>query len=200
MFTMKKFAILAAVGFIASSTISCGDDDKDEDNTKPPITFGDGWAKQKNVTLGGPSASEGSFLDVDGDITVYKKNDAIANKSKIDFIFDGANFLTPEGCADNEFCKDVSTNAAIGLAVIPSSLKIDASSKADDVAKAFDDYCFAGGDEPIDDCILSTVAAKKDGKYFLLNAEGAAATVSFIVVNGGVAETVALGVARSKAL
>ncbi len=195
MFTMKKFAMLAAVGFLAASMSSCSDD-KDEADAKKTISFGAGWAKQKNVTLGGSTATEGSFLDVDGDITVYTKDKAIANKSKIDFIFDGANFLTPEGCEDNDFCADVANDNAVGLAVIPSSLKIDASSSFEDVFKAFDEYCYGDSDEPIDDCILSTVKAKADGKYFLLNAE--TETLSFIVVSGAVSKTVDLGVARSK--
>jgi len=125
MFTMKKFAVMTAVGFMASLMVACGDD-PDEDCTDNPSLpecqqpssssgnggevwtlddlTGAGWAAKYTVTLGDANATPGSFLDID---TLFKGGSNIPFtistvgivKDKIDLIYDGTNLFTPVGCA-----------------------------------------------------------------------------------------------------
>jgi len=204
MFTMKKFALLAVAGFVATSMFACSDDgdDEDEDNAPPPVNFGDGWAAQGNVTLGGSGNSEiGSFLDVDvNPFKVYTLSQAKENKDKIDLIFDGNNFLTPGGCDAASFCKDVFNENEAMIVEIPSSESINASSSASDVAAVFDRLCFDSAGDLKSSCTNVKLAAKNNGKYFVLTS-ATVATVAFVVVNGEKTELkVSLGVARSNPL
>jgi len=110
MFTMKKFAVLAVAGFIASSTIACSDDDKggddDQSQSSGGIKLADGWDKSGDAVLGGADSDKGSFLDIDVyPFDVILKKDAASKKEDIDLVFDGTNFLTAEGCATADYCK-----------------------------------------------------------------------------------------------
>jgi hypothetical protein len=121
MFTMKKFAILATVGFMTSLMVACGDE-PEEDCTENPNApecqepappsgdvwtlsdiAGNGWFAKKRIVLGGANASKGSFADIDaifdnGTIE-YGVGTVGSVKDKIDLIFDGTNLFTPTGCA-----------------------------------------------------------------------------------------------------
>jgi hypothetical protein len=122
MFTMKKFAVLAITGFMASSMIGCSDDPDDDNSsssttTSSPSQGGNwetsditspNWSKKVTVTLGGLNSSQPSALDID---TLKTNSEAVrfsvgsdgngpakTHKNKVDLLFDGTNIFTPEGC------------------------------------------------------------------------------------------------------
>jgi len=129
MFTMKKFAVLAVAGFMASSMMACGPDDEDDEDlssssnggTSSPSTGGDwttssitgtGYVKKMIIGAGNLSASVGSFVDIDGNIDsdgngtpdVWKQSQVGTHKNDIDLIYDGTNFWTPAGCLTGTGC------------------------------------------------------------------------------------------------
>jgi hypothetical protein len=190
---MKKFAILAVTGFIASSMVACGGDEGEEEELPPPISFGGGWDATGQVQLGGSShATLGSFADLDA-FKVYLLADAKTNKAKIDLIFDGANFLTPEGCDDASFCKDVYNQNEVAIVKAPNGPS--ASASAGDVAQYFDGLCWDADGDFKDSCINSKVSADKNGKYFVMTS-ASTPTVAYVIVNGDVSTSVVLDVAR----
>jgi len=179
MFTMKKFAILAAVGFMAFSVVSCSDDKDDEGNKSTPIS--DKWDKTAVIELGGSSnATLGSFLDID-EFKVYKKAEVAANSAKIDLVFDGSNFLTPEGCETSTFCKDLLSDNEAGLVDVSGVSAIKATSLPTDIQDWVDSHLTDNGpDALLSGLIVSKVAAKKGGKYLALtNADN----LALVVVN-----------------
>jgi len=95
MFTFKKFAAIGVAAFTALTISSCSDTDDDEDavdGNGNTLSIPGGYAHSKVVTLGGTSNStDGSFLDADGSIEVYKQS--AATKDEIDLVFDGTNLF-----------------------------------------------------------------------------------------------------------
>jgi len=91
MCSLKKYALIG-VAALTAFTISCTDKDDEEGGDDNKVIVPDGYDNQKPITLGGKSSSEGSFLDADGSITVYKIGNA--PKGQIDLVFDGKNLFT----------------------------------------------------------------------------------------------------------
>jgi hypothetical protein len=165
---MKKFAVLAAAGFMAFSAISCTDEEGTEGGG---VVLSDKWDKSGTVELGGASNADlGSFLDIDvgNPFTVYKKGQSAANNSKIDLIFDGNNLLTPEGCSSGTFC-DLDENDA-ALVDVSSVSAIKAASVPSDIQDWVDSHLDADGvpDDMLMNLIVSKVSAKKGGTYLVL--------------------------------
>jgi hypothetical protein len=131
---MKKFAVLAVAGFMASSMLACSDEPEDEGDssssgeqpsagsnwTLSDLT-GSQWTLKKTVTLGSVNhATLGSFLDIDGTIdasgngssTVYTVSGVSSHKNDIDLIYDGTNLFSPTGCLGS--CPTSLKNALTG--------------------------------------------------------------------------------------
>jgi hypothetical protein len=205
---MKKFAILAVAGFIASSTIACSDGG--EENTLPSsssgggVQLGDSWTKKGTVELGGASNSDlGSFLDIDQDpFKVYKKVESATNKDIIDFIFDGSNFLTPAGCLTSSvaFCGAQMTGynpeLVADLVNISNVSALTAASTPDDisnyVASHFDDE--GNPDDDFNSRIVIAAPAVAGGKFLVATNGGNLAFVVVSSIDGTVSvATLAIG-------
>jgi len=192
MFTMKKFAMLAVAGFLASSMFACteeGEDSEDPDVTPPSGSVwtvsdisGKGWTLKTSVTLGSAShATLGSFLDVDGDITsggsgapiVYLSAAAKDNKDDIDLIYDGTNLWTPAGCAKS--CESsVLKNAVSGSASEAALYKVSNVSPSSD-AKVI--AAAANAAAASSSNIVNNVAVKAKGVYYLKTSVNADALI-----------------------
>jgi len=104
MCSLKKYALIG-VAALTAFTISCSDKDDDDEGGNGKIVIPDGYAHDKTVTLGGKSSTEGSFLDADGSISVYKIGSVGAQKDNIDLVYDGKNLFvvsyydTPTGAS-----------------------------------------------------------------------------------------------------
>jgi len=113
----------------------------------------------------------GSFLDVDAGnpFTVYMAGQAAANKDKIDLVFDGTNFLTPEGCVEtnNSLCgarmAGYDEDLASQLLDVSNVSAIKATSTPDEIL----DYIYSLDEEDFYSLFVVNVLAKKGGKYLL---------------------------------
>lgn len=176
MFTMKKFAILALSGFIASSMIACGEDGDDDDGgTTPPVQLPTSWGKSGSVTLGnGDKGSAGSFLDADTyPLSAITKANAASKKDVIDLVLTGDKLITPLGCATVTFCKTelsgTENDAAVFLDMNTSSLS--ATSTPQDIQNAIQTQNVTN--------VLNEVSVIKGGKYVMFTNDGTA----YIIVN-----------------
>jgi hypothetical protein len=196
MFTMKKFAILAVAGFIASSIVACGDDgneETEEEDTTSPIQLPESWGtKTGSVSLGnGNKGKAGSFLDVDVyPLVAIKKEDAAAKKNVIDVIFTGDKLITPKGCTTVDFCKTemsgVTNEAALFVDVSTASLT--ATSTPAEIQALLQSATSSD--------LKNEVNANKDGKYIMftsyeseeVDADGYPVKygIAYIVINGAV--------------
>jgi len=165
---MKKFAILAVAGFIASSIVACGDDgtndDGDEEDTPPPIQLPESWGtKTGSVSLGnGNKGKAGSFLDVDVyPLVAIKKEDAAAKKNVIDVIFTDGKLITPKGCGTTvDFCKTEMTGTTSNAVFIDvSTATLTATSTPAEIQVVMNN-----ADDS--DC-KNEVTVSKDGKYIM---------------------------------
>jgi len=186
MFTMKKFAVLAVAGFMASSMIACGPDEDDEDEDGSSSSngggtsassswetsdVGSGWVVREE-TLGDLSNSSiGSSLDIGANsLTVYKAGAAAGVKEKIDVIYDGTNFWTAYGCgASSSNCGLKSTFSGVAetqssvFYIIPASLA--PSQSYDDWIAAFPR---ADRDNPANQATSRPVSVRPNGIYWVL--------------------------------
>lgn len=178
MFTMKKLASLAIVGFMASSMmVACSDDEGDEESDA--VKLPSSWTKSGSVTLGnGTKGTAGSFLDADSyPLSAIKKADAAGKKAVIDFVLTGSKFITPNGCESVDFCKTELAGGnedAVFIKISTSSLS--ATSSPEDIQKAVQDQDITEND------LANEVSVSKDGKYLLFTDKG----LAYIIVNGDV--------------
>jgi len=185
MFTMKKFAILATVGFIAFTTISCSDDKDDSDPQPTPL--GEGWTNKGSAKLGGASNADlGSFLDVDA-IKVYKSSEAAAAKNEIDLVFDGSNFLTPEGCVatSNALCGE----KLAGFDEETAAILIDVSAINDITATSTPNDIQAYNlvhQAELEAKVVTAVQAKAGGKFLMFTTKD---NLALVVVNSDLSTT-----------
>jgi hypothetical protein len=192
---MKKFAMLAVAGFIASSLVACGDDSEedDDDDGTPAIQLPGSWGSTSgSVKLGnGNKGSAGSFLDVDEyPLVAIKKADAAAKKNDIDVILTGDKLITPKGCSSVSFCSTEmsgTTNEA-ALFIDVSTSTLTATSSPSDIQALLQNVS--------EDDLKNSVNAQKDGKYIMFTSyeSGDSFGLAYIVINGEVGDNAMLTV------
>jgi len=198
MFTMKKFAMLAVAGLLATSMLACtedtdeeGDDSSSSGGTSSPSSSvwtvsdisGSGWTKKTSITLGSAAhATLGSFLDVDGtitdkgagDVVRYKVGEAGAHKDDIDLIYDGTNLWTPAGCDQSASCPSVLKTPITGTASEAAIYKVSGispSSSAKSIAAAAN----AAAANPSN--VVNNVVVEPNGVYYLKTSDRADALI-----------------------
>jgi len=198
MFTMKKFAMLAVAGLLATSMLACTEDTEEDDDssssgggTSSPSgsawtvsdISGSGWTKKTSIALGSAAhATLGSFLDVDGNITAtgggdvirYKVGEVGTHKDEVDLIYDGTNLWTPAGCNTSASCPSVlktPITGSVSEAAIYKVSGISPSSSAKAIAAA------ANAAAANTTNIVNNVVLEPKGIYYLKTSENADALI-----------------------
>jgi len=202
-----RFLSLTAIFAISCTIFACSNDNDDSSssssggNQEPVLSSssakGDrsssssevvqqpstGWDKTGTVELGGASnATLGSFLDVDANpFKIYKASEAAAAKDMIDLIFDGTNFLTPEGCVktNNSLCgarmAGYDEDGVAELLDVSNISTITATSTPSDIASFIDSL----DGEALSNLSAVKVTAKNGGKFLM----GTEDNLVLIIVN-----------------